>query len=147
MLIAHVTNLSSYTKDTIHFLQILDGMEIPKNAFLITIDVKSLYNNIPHEKGLQAVKYVLGQQSLHDVKFNEFILQKLHFILHHNYFSFSGSHYLQVCDVAMGTSCAPSYANLYLGVWEQEFLADNDNSDFSKHIMLWQRYKDDLFII
>lgn len=51
---------------------------------------------------------------------NEFILQLLSFILTRNYFIFEDQHFLQSQGVAMGTSCTPSYANLYLGVLGKE---------------------------
>ncbi|CAH2324775.1 Hypothetical predicted protein, partial [Pelobates cultripes] len=39
----------------------------------------------------------------------------LKFILTHNFFLFQNKYYHQVQGTAMGTSCAPSYANLHLG--------------------------------
>lgn len=38
----HVTSLQSYVKDDIHFLQIIDNLTIPENAYLVTIDVEAL---------------------------------------------------------------------------------------------------------
>ncbi len=36
-------------------INILENLTIPPNCSLVTIDVKSLYLNIPHEDGIQAV--------------------------------------------------------------------------------------------
>lgn len=55
---------------------------------------------------------------------NEFIVQLLSFILTRNYFIFEDQHFLQSQGVAVGTSCAPSYANLYLGAWEKYIFAN-----------------------
>ncbi|XP_040196442.1 uncharacterized protein LOC120929219 [Rana temporaria] len=143
----HVLNLPSYTKDTIHLLQMLEDMMIPTDAFLVSVDVETLYNSIPHQLGLRAVEQVLKQRPTTDWKFNTFILTMLEFILYHNTFLFQGSHYLQVQGVAMGTCCAPSYANLYLGEWERDFLLGENASMCAAHILIWQRYIDDIFII
>ena len=44
-----VSKLPSYVKDTNHFLNILLTLNnLPNNAFLVTLDVSSLYTNIPH---------------------------------------------------------------------------------------------------
>lgn len=54
-----VTGLASYVKDSLDFLKMVDGLDIPKSEFLVTVDVESLYNSIQHNKGIAAVKYVL----------------------------------------------------------------------------------------
>lgn len=47
----------------------------------------------------------------------------------------------------MGTSCAQSYANLYLGDWENMLFSDDSLSMYMDHITSWVRYIDDIFII
>ena len=48
--------LPSHIKDSKHFLQILETIDkIPNNAILVTADVTSLYTNIPHEDGIEAL--------------------------------------------------------------------------------------------
>ncbi|XP_073480204.1 uncharacterized protein [Aquarana catesbeiana] len=113
----------------------------------VTIDVESLYSSIPHEKGVAAIKHVLRTTQDLDPTYSEFITSLLEHILSHNVFTFNGSHYLQVQGVAMGTCCAPSYANLYLGEWEAMFLGDEGLSMYTDHILCWYRYIDDLFIV
>lgn len=76
-------------------------------------DVEALYSSIPHEKG----GTVLMEQERTSWPLNQFMLQLLSFILTRN-FIFEDQYFLQAQGMAMGTSCAPSYANLYLGAWE-----------------------------
>ncbi|KAJ1202119.1 hypothetical protein NDU88_005920 [Pleurodeles waltl] len=48
---------------------------------------------------------------------------------------------------AMGASFAPTYANLYMGCWEQEVAWSDDNDSYMDKVVLWVRYIDDLFIM
>ena len=114
-LMPHVMSLPSYVKDTIDLLRKLDGLTISKDALFVTIDVEALYSSIPHDKGLKTVGTFLMEIDHREWKFQRLIISFLSFILKHNFFSFHGSYYLQVQGVAMGTCCAPAYANLYLG--------------------------------
>jgi len=52
-------------------------------------------------------------------------------ILTMNNFSFNNEHYLQKHGTAMGTRIAPSYANLFMGKFEQQAI---DNSFFKPFI-------------
>ena len=50
-----VQNLKSYIKDTTDFLNKLEKINrVPEGALLVTMDVTSLYTNIPHKEGINA---------------------------------------------------------------------------------------------
>ena len=52
-----VPTLDSYIQDSTHFLRILEDLKtntFPQGTILGTLDVKSLYTNIPHTEGLEA---------------------------------------------------------------------------------------------
>ena len=63
-------------------------------------------------------------------------------ILTMNNFTFNQEHYLQVHGTAMGTKMAPSFANLFLGIFEINALS---NAPF--HVHTWWRFLDDIFMI
>ena len=63
-------------------------------------------------------------------------------ILTMNNFSFNNEHYLQKHGTAMRTRMAPSYANLFIGKFEQQAI---DNSLLKPFI--WWRLIDDIFMI
>ena len=50
-----VPRIPSYLKDTSHLINILQGKKLAPTDILLTIDVKSLYTNIPHNEGIQAL--------------------------------------------------------------------------------------------
>lgn len=55
-----------------------------------------------------------------DDDLSEFLLIRLEFILKPNFFVLKGSIFLQLRGTAMGATCVPSYANVFLGLWERE---------------------------
>ena len=58
-----VPNLPSYPEDTQHFLEIMKekGSSLPPNTLLCTLDVNSLYANIPNEEGRRAAAFWLSE--------------------------------------------------------------------------------------
>lgn len=47
----HVKSLFLFVQDTIDLIKLIDGITVPKYAWLVTIDVESLYNAISHDMG------------------------------------------------------------------------------------------------
>ena len=55
--------LPSYLKDTTDFLLKLQSLRsIPDNTLLVTLDVSSLYTNIPHSEGIEACREALNSR-------------------------------------------------------------------------------------
>ena len=55
-----VTALPSHIQDTTHFLsKLLKLPSLPQNTLLVTLDVTSIYTNIPHEEGTRACEEIL----------------------------------------------------------------------------------------
>ena len=63
-------------------------------------------------------------------------------ILTMNNFTFNQQHYLQIHGTAMGTKMAPSFANLFLGMFETNALT---NAPWQPQT--WWRYIDDILMI
>ena len=70
------------------------------------------------------------------------ICDLIRMILTMNNFSYNNEHYLQKHGTAMRTRMAPSYANLFIGKFEQQAI---DNSLLKPFI--WWRLIDDIFMI
>ena len=137
-----VQKLPSYIKDTTHFLLKLQELgTLPSNAILVTLDVSSLYTNIPHKEGIEACCHFLNTRS-HKSLPTERICDLIRMILGMNNFSFNDQHFLQILGTAMGTRMAPSYANLFMGKLEKEALK---NAPFKPNV--WWRFIDDIFMV
>lgn len=89
----------------------------------------------------------LSEQTDHTRDFCNFVLLLLQYILTHNIFTFMGQLYLQIQGVAMGTACAPNYANLYLGHWERQLFQCEKLQPFLSYILCWHRFIDDVLVI
>ena len=48
--------INNYTRDSTHIINFLKGItDLCPNAVLCTLDISSLYTNIPHEKGIKTM--------------------------------------------------------------------------------------------
>ena len=56
-----VKQLPSHIKDTKDFVQFIEALQIPKDTLLVTLDVSSLYTNIPHDEGTLYAKQAYSQ--------------------------------------------------------------------------------------
>ncbi|KAM4037475.1 uncharacterized protein ACNLHF_016074 isoform 1-T1 [Anomaloglossus baeobatrachus] len=120
-----VVELPSYIRDTTSVLCQLDDLQLDKNMILVTADVESLYTSIRHQDGIKAAELFLNHSTLEKPMVG-LILTLLEFILTHNVFTFDQNIYKQIQGTAMGASCAPSYANLFMGAWERGIFFNKD---------------------
>ena len=134
-----VEQLKSYVKDTSDFLRKIDNFRMPDGGFLFTMDVRSLYTNIPHDQGKIAVEECLLRK--HPRHFVNAIISLLNLVLTLNNFEFNDENYLQILGCAMGTICAPPYANIFMGKFE----TDNIYPVFTGKCPLYLRFIDDIF--
>ena len=139
-----VQDVRSYSKDTTHFLNILEDLgELPANTLLVTLDVSSLYTNIPNDIGIEACQEQLNLYRTGATNpRNDSIIELLTMVLTKNNFDFNNQHYLQVGGTAMGTRLAPSYANIFMDHFERNYVYTYETQP-----LLWKRYIDDIFIL
>ena len=105
------------------------------------MDVRSLYTNIPNREGINAVKSFLDTSSIKQL--TPIITTFLRLILTLNNFIFNDTDFLQINGVSMGTKCAPSYANLFMGKFEEMYILPQRLNKCS----LYLPYIDDIFFI
>ena len=51
--------ITGYVKDTTHFINIVKNIQLDPQDILVTIDVSSLYTNIPHTEGIAAINKMM----------------------------------------------------------------------------------------
>ena len=128
-----VKEIPSYVQDTSDFLRKINQINfVPDNSYLVSVDVKSLYSDIPNAEGIKSVKMSLEKYSKRTAS-TKVITTFLALILSLNNFIFNCKNYLQIKGSAMGTICAPS---------------ENSYIPFIKTFsLIYVRFIDDIFFI
>ena len=135
-------SLPSYIKDTTDFINKIRQLpQLSKDSFLITLDVSSLYSNIPHKDGIEACQHFINM-GCKPKESAQSILKLIELVMTKNHFQFNDVDYLQKLGTAMGTRMAPSYASLFMGKLEKEIL-----DSCGVQSLLWLRFLDDIFMI
>ena len=101
-----VENLPSQMKDTTDYLKKMENLTIQENTTLVTMDVTSLYMNIPHDDGIAACSKIWEQRTIQEPP-TECLVEMLTLVLKNNNFTFDGNHYLQINGTAMEAKWHP----------------------------------------
>ena len=101
--------------------------DIPTNCLLVTLDVVSLYTNIPQTEGSQLVTEFYTETLQHLTSPIKAIppnlLQELIlFVLQHTTFEFNNQYYTQNYGTTMGSSFSVKFANIYMHKFLERFL-------------------------
>ena len=108
---------------------------------LVSMDVASVYTNIPQEEGITIVCKTYETFHLNKPPIPTLHLRDmLRLILKRNSFHFNGKKFLQTHGTAMGTKMAVSFANIFMAAVETEIIERS-----SKKPLIWKRYIDDVF--
>ena len=144
--------IPAYLQDTPDFLRILENENKTgkplENEILLTIDVSSLYTNIPPVEGIEEVRKFLIEREDRSVP-TEFLTRMLEQVLCLNIFEFDKKLFLQKIGTAMGTICAPPYATIFMSKMDTllKNLAKNIAKNKEDPIRLYKRFLDDIFIV
>jgi hypothetical protein len=116
-------------------------------TLLATVDVESLYTNIPHTGGLQALQHVLQQRDPTFAPSNDCILQLNELVLSNYDFFFETDLFLQI----RGAHRLPPFSTTMLTcMWEnlrkRSFTKQRHPPLLSK-ILIWKRYIEDVFML
>ena len=143
--------MESYLIDDIHFLNFIPK-QVSEHTQLVSFDIVSLYSNIPHDLGLEAISFWLDKYpELIANRYNKaFITEALKIVLENNIFSFNNNYFKQIKGTAMGTKVAPTYATLVLAFLEEKMYKTvkiEKGEIIAKYIKeQWKRFLDDCFI-
>ena len=143
LLVEPITKNKFTVKNCIEFSK--EICEQNSECFMASLDVESLFTNIPLEETIKVCWGSLykNQELLSNINKNQFE-KLLRVALWSNYFLFDGIVYQQVDGVAMGSPLGPSLANTFLAHYEQIWVDDFPN-DFKP--VYYKRYVDDIFVL
>ena len=99
-----IEKVNRYVRDDIDFLKHVPEI-VPQNTLPVTYDVVSLYTNISHDLGLEAIDKCLTNypELIHKRFSKEFILESIKVILENNNFYFNDIMFNQVRGTTIGT--------------------------------------------
>ena len=131
----------SYIKDTTDFINFIDKTKIGQDTILVSMDVTSLYTNIPQEEGINTVCNAYEKFYKHNTPIpTHYLREILGLILNENSFQFNGENFLQTSGIAMGTKMAVSFANIFMAEIETKIIEQCETKPRE-----WKRYIDDVF--
>lgn len=136
-------------KDTTSLIHRLEGLTLPSKTpiWFITGDVTSMYTNIPtNEKTFDMICTYIGEQLDLTSQDQSILIRVLSFIMMNNFFTFNDKLYRQINGVAMGTSCAPALANIFMYITELAYFEDIIESGLPSPVF-YGRYIDDIICI
>ncbi|XP_078524701.1 uncharacterized protein LOC144797794 [Lissotriton helveticus] len=141
-----VEQQKSYIRDTADMIAKVEGMHFDESSeLMVTLDVESLYTNIPQNDTIKAVESLLeGTNVVGGNK--EFIVKCVAMVLLNNIFLFKKDLYIQKKGTSMGATCAPSLACIYVSLFENKHIY-NEVSPYYENIRNWARFIDDIFFI
>ena len=131
--------LPTFLKDTTDLLQHLAKIKPTVNTRIISLDVTSLYTNIPQRLGIKSIRTV--GSALDPSTDYTTVADLAQLVLENNIFKFNGDHYIQTQGTAMGTRMAPAYANIFMYTIEEKIIEQ------LPEIILWRRFIDDIICI
>jgi hypothetical protein len=120
--------------------QIESTKELVHDGTLVGGDIGSLYTNIETSTGLQLVKAFLELNNVEQYE-SKFIIVLLTFVLRNSYISYKNKIYHQHNGTAMGTACAPSYANIVVYMLEKDFIIQAIKE---RKLLHYRRFLDDV---
>ena len=142
-----VQKTTTYLRDTTDVLRLLSELPFnPQQSLLLSLDVESLYTNIPQEASLTVIEDILQQMEWPFHTPIHFVMTCATLALKRNFFEFEGQLFLQSHGTSMGSTFAPSVAGLYVHHVEVKKILTANNPFFTS-VALWKRYIDDVFVI
>ena len=134
------------TKDTFDFVEKIKRIDL-NGTIMASLDVSSLFTNVPLEKTIQITLDRLYRNELvtcPDIPESD-LKDLLYVCLKDNLFIFNGTVYKQVDGVAMGNSLGPVLANIWMSYLEENFLLNQTVAPVKP--IFYCRYVDDTFCV
>ena len=132
----------SYIKDGWSFVELIRDVRIGEDDVLISLDVASLFTNIPKDLVLRAIERRWNHISKKTKLSRPQFLSAVDLILSSTSFSFDGQIYEQIFGSPMGSPLSPILADMVMEDLETHCLLL-----LSFHISFFKRYVDDIFAI
>ena len=136
---SYVDSNSYNVKDSFEFVEQFQNFQLPEGHKIISLDVKSLFTNIPLDLVLHILHRDWHRIECHTQLSQSSFFKIIDFITNYNYFSFDNKIYSQIDGMAMGSPVSPIFANLVM-----DFYIDNVMKVLPFQFSFFKKYVDDL---
>lgn len=139
---AYDTNCQYYIRDSFQLAEIMNNRRIPQGFVIISLDVVSLFSNIPLHLAVDVVTKKWEQISRQCAIPLDRFIELIEFVFNNTCFSFDNKHYRQILGTPMGSKCSPIIA-LYV----MDELLDTCIPQLSFQLPFIKKYVDDLVCV
>ena len=101
-------------KNSFEFAESIKDIVLPKDYVLVSLDVTSLFTNVPKELVISVIKKNWGSIKAYTSLSREMLCEIVEFLFESSYFAFEGKFYQQLDGSAMGNPASPVLANLIM---------------------------------
>jgi hypothetical protein len=132
----------SHINNSFDLYKVLNGKHIEENEVLFSLDVASLFTNIPIELAIRGVLNRWNFIALNTRIPKEEFVGALEFVLTSTFFMFDGTIYKQLFGTPMGSPLSPIIADIVM-----QDLEDSPMGSIDLNISTYYRYVDDIFLV
>lgn len=124
-------------KNSLQLIEKVQNINISPYSKLLSLDVDSLFTNVPYEDCLSILRSHFERQRLHPGEIYD-LLNLTRVCMEQNYFRFNNRYYRQKEGLAMGSPLSPLMADIFMDHFERNNVVSEPNIQF------YYRYVDDL---
>ncbi|XP_062703586.1 uncharacterized protein LOC134286038 [Aedes albopictus] len=134
-----------HVRNSFEFATEISHVSIPDGCIMYSLDVVSLYTNVPVEKVYQLVEEKWEEiQEYTTIPWDSF-KHAMKTVLEASFFQYEGKFYCQTTGVPMGSPLSPVVANLIMEKVEQDAITRLEENNIT--LSIYRRYVDDCFIV
>ncbi|XP_055700542.1 uncharacterized protein LOC129800288 [Phlebotomus papatasi] len=142
-ILRQATNLGGYSvKDSYEFVDRVCNTEVPEGYIMISLDVVSLFPNIPRQLAMEIVDELWNSNKINTDISKDLFEQMLRLCLETSYFTYNDQHYVQIDGMPMGGPLSPVIADIVM-----DHVLINITQRIPFQIVCLTKYVDDLFCL
>ncbi|XP_055543356.1 uncharacterized protein LOC129728907 [Wyeomyia smithii] len=134
-----------HVRNSFDFAEEISRVQVPDGYVMYSLDVVSLYTNVPVEEVYECVEERWGELQEHTtIPWNSF-KEAMKTVLDASFFQYEGKFYGQKAGVPMGSPLSSVVANIIMEKLENEAIARLKQQNIS--LRTYRRYVDDCFVV
>ncbi|XP_058840132.1 uncharacterized protein LOC131695616 [Topomyia yanbarensis] len=134
-----------HIKNSFEFADQITGTQITEDVVLFSLDVTSLYTNVPVDFALDCLNERWEEVEKHTSIDQHSFMEAVKLVLESTCFVHRGVIYAQTFGVPMGSPLSPVIANVVMERLEQKCIASLERKQIP--LMMYRRYVDDCFCV